>query len=109
MNTNTFSDPTKQKMADLMLHLDSVGAYRQPTDEEVRKQKRKDISVSLLEKIARSPNGETSGILANRLRSHPKDEVGAVLAAMEEKGVLRSEILTRGAGAGTSRRYFLAE
>jgi hypothetical protein len=56
-----------------------------------------------------SEHGETEGLIANKLRPEPKESVIALLAQMETKGMLRSEVVTKGRGAGKSRRYFAVD
>jgi len=51
-------------------------------------------------------HGETEGVLLNRLRRHPKEQVKAVLRQLVEKGMLRSEE-TKASNNKTCIRYYL--
>jgi len=51
-------------------------------------------------------HGETEGVLLNRLRRHPKEQVRAVLRQLVEKGMLRSEE-TKASNNKTCIRYYL--
>lgn len=51
-------------------------------------------------------HGESEGVICNRLRNVPKDQVKALLAQMVEKGMLRAEAVTL-KNKSTTTKYFL--
>ena len=58
--------------------------------------------------LVRSPGMmETEGIIVNKLRGKPREVVENALDAMEAAGALQAELVTKGRGAGISRRYTL--
>lgn len=70
-----------------------------------RKGKADGIAARILA-LVDSEHGETEGVIVNRLRGEPRESVISLLAQMEARGMLRSEAVTKGRGAGKSRRYF---